>query len=587
MKHGWHLDAEGQKPDLKLILRLKPFVRPHLKAIAGGFGLHALSAVAKLISPYVLKLAIDGPMARGETGALWAYAALFFALIMAENFLDAVQTVLVRSSGQKMLHNLRSVLFAKSQRLTARYMDNTPGGQTLARLTSDVSVLSDLFSAGIISLLGDIALLGGILVILWNLDSGLAAAAYLALPVLIAVSEVFRRKMRVTFRNTRKKTAILTGRLQEAISGFTTIRLFSSDGWAAARFDDANEDHFRAHLKSVFLYALFFPIIEFASACTIALVVWNGGMAVAEGAVSFGTLVAFFEYLQKFFRPLRDISEKYNVLQASMASIERISEFLDLEEDPPPGDAVECADSSVRLDGVGFGYNSREQVLKGVNLEVAAGKTLAIVGPTGAGKSTIIHLLSGLYRPQEGAVSLGGIPLMGLSDEARGRRVALVPQDVFLFDDTILENIRMGRAWIDEKKALEAAEAVGLDSVVRAYEKGYETRVLEEGVLLSSGQKQLVAFARALAGDPELLLLDEATSEVDQATEEIIEKALESLFSGRTGIVVAHRLATVRRADQIAVLVKGAVAEVGSHQELLENGAVYRKLYELQFGLQA
>lgn len=569
--------------DWRLLRILKPHVAPHARAFGGALLLMAAGSGIQLVGPYLVKLAIDGPMARGDLSGLLGYALAYLLAVLLEGAAEAAQTVLVRVRGQDVLRSLRGELFAKAQRLRFSHLDRTPTGSILSRITSDVAVLSDLFSSGMVGLAGDALLLLGIALAMIQLDLHLALFGLAAVPVLVAVSEIFRRKMRTAYRITREKTAHLTARLQEFLTGFEVVRLFDAETWADEEFGRVNAEHRDAFLRSVTLHALFFPVVELLSALTLALLLWKGGGAVVEGAVTFGTLVAFFEYLQKFFRPLRDLSEKYNVLQASMAALERIGEFLELPEAGREGGLHEVPTGSVRFREVAFGYSPDQPVLRGLDLAIEPGEVVALVGPTGAGKSTLVHLLLGHYQPGRGTVSVDGIPLGDWDVEALRRQIALVPQDVFLFSGSLLENIRLGRPWVSEARAREAAEAVGLDGSIRSLPQGYDTPVREGGALLSSGQRQLVCFARALAGDPRILVLDEATSEVDQATEAQIEEALQNLFRGRTSLVVAHRLATVRRSDRVVVLSGGKIVEEGSHRALLKQGGLYRTLYELQF----
>ncbi len=584
MSHrGWTHDAEGQDLSWRPVIRLWPFVRPHAPVFAAGIGVMAVSSGVKLLGPYLLKIAIDGPMATGDFAGLALLAGLYFAAQLLEAGLDAGQAILVRVKGEDVLASLRAALFAKTQRLRTAYLDTTPGGRILSRITSDVAVLSDLFSSGVAALLGDVLLLAGILVVLVRLDGRLALITFAALPVLVAISELFRRKMRAVYRETREKTARLTGRIQEFLRGFEVLRAYGAEPWADQEFGKANADHRDSFLRSVSLYALFFPLVELVSSLTLGLLIWQGGRGVLAGGITLGVLVAFIEYLQKFFRPVRDLSEKYNVLQASAAAAERIAEFLDLPEEAPGTQAAGALQGRIEFRDVAFAYDGGPPVIRGVSLALAPGEVVALVGPTGAGKSTLVHLLLGLYRPTEGSVLLDGLDVTELDPRTFRSQLAVVPQDVFLFHGTVLDNIRLGRTGIDRRSAIAAAEAVGLHEMVSRLPQGYDTPILEGGTLLSAGQRQLVSFARALAGDPRILVLDEATSEVDQSTEAKIEEALQVLFRGRTSVVVAHRLATVRRADRVVVLTKGRIAEQGRHEDLLRREGLYRTLYELQF----
>lgn len=576
-------DVPDRAMDWRLLRRLWPFVKPHAASFGASIALMGLAAAAKLAGPYLIKLAIDGPIARGAPGELLPYAVFFLAAQLLEGLLDAAQTMLVRIRGEDVLRSLRSALFAKAQRLPAGYFDATPAGRTLSRITSDVAALSDLFSSGVAALVGDVLLLVGILAAMVHLDPFLALVSCATLPLLLGVTEVFRRRMRAVYRTTREKTALLAGRLQEFLRGTEVLRTFGAETWAEGEFGRANAEHRDAFLRSVTLYALFFPLVELVAALAVGFLLWQGGGAVVRGAVTFGVLVAFIEYLQKFFRPVRDLSEKYNVLQACLAAVERIAAFLDLPEEAPGGSGRLRLAGALEFDRVGFAYDGGPPVLQEVCLAVRPGEVVALVGPTGAGKSTLVSLLLGFHRPTAGTLRVDGRDLGHLELGLYREQVALVPQEVFLFRGTVLDNICLGRPQVDRAAAEAASRAVGLHEAVLALPQGYDTPVLEEGALLSAGQRQLVAFARALAGNPRLLLLDEATSEVDQATEAQIEGALETLFQGRTSLVVAHRLATVRRAHRVIVLVRGRVAEEGTHAQLLRRGGLYRTLYELQF----
>ncbi len=568
--------------DGRLLLRLAPFARPYRGAFAAGTALMGAAAAARMAGPYLIKVAIDGPVARGDALGLAGLAALYLAIQVLEGGLQSGQTLLLRTRGERVLRDLRSALFAKAHRLTMGHMDRTPSGRIVSRVVSDVAVLADLFSAGMVGILGDLVLVLGILWILFHLHPGLAAAAAALLPPLILVSEGFRRAMRSAYRSAREKTAILTGRLHEHLRGIPVVRLFAAGGWSRSRVREASEEHLAAQLRSVTLQALFFPVVELFAALTLALVLWRGAAPVAEGTLTFGALVAFLEYVQRLFRPIRDIGEKFNVLQSSLAATERIVEFLDLPEEGRGGRARPPIRGHLRFEGIRFAYPEGPPVLEGLDLEVEPGRTVALVGPTGAGKSTLIHLVLGFYRPTGGTVRIDGVAREELDPEWFARHVALVAQSPILFRGTLLENIRLGRPWVRPEDAVEAARAVGLHDAVEALPQGYDTVLGEAGSGLSAGQRQLVTFARALAGRPRLLLLDEATSEVDQETEARIEAALPVLLEGRTSLVVAHRLTTVRRAHRIAVLHRGRIRETGTHESLLARDGLYRALYELQ-----
>ncbi len=584
MRHGADPGpARRLRPaDGRLLLRLARFAHPYRGAFAAGTALMGAAAAGRMAGPYLIKVAIDGPVARGDALALAGLAALYLVIQVVEGALQSAQTLLLRTRGERVMRDLRSALFAKAHRLTMGHLDQTPSGRIVSRVVSDVAVLADLFSAGMVGILGDVVLVVGILWILFHLNPALAAVAAALFPPLILVSEGFRRAMRSAYRSAREKTALLTGRLHEHLRGIAVVRLFAAGAWSRSRVREASEAHLAAQVRSVTLHALFFPVVELFAALTLALVLWRGVAPVAEGTLTFGALVAFLEYVQRLFRPIRDIGEKFNVLQSSLAATERVVEFLDLPEEDRGGKARPPIRGHLRFEGIRFAYPGGPPVLDGLDLEVEPGRTVALVGPTGAGKSTLIHLVLGLYRPLQGTVRIDGRARDEIDPEWFARHVALVAQSPILFRGTLLENIRLGRPWVRPEDAVEAARAVGLHDAVEALPRGYDTLLGEAGSGLSAGQRQLVTFARALAGRPRLLLLDEATSEVDQETEARIEAALGVLLEGRTSLVVAHRLTTVRRAHRIAVLHRGRIRETGTHESLLARDGLYRALYELQ-----
>ncbi|GAB4253303.1 ABC transporter ATP-binding protein [Deferrisoma sp.] len=567
--------------DWRLLARLWPLTRPYRGALAAGVGLMAVGAFGRMAGPYLVKLAIDGPVTRADAKGLAWLAALYLLVQAGVGAVEAGQTVLLRTRGERILRDLRERLFAKALRLPMGRLDRTPAGTVVSRVSSDVAVLSDLFSAGLVGVLGDIVLVLGILAVLFRLHAGLALTVLAVFPVLLVASEWIRRGMREAYRSAREATSRLTAAIHEHLRGAEVVRLFGARAWSLGQVEERGEENLRAQVRSVTLQALFFPLVELFSALTLALVLWRGAGFAAGGGLTFGALVAFFEYVQRLFRPLRDVGERVNVLQASLAAAERITGFLDEPSEAPGGRARPPIRGEVVFDGVTFGYGDGDQVLQGFDLVVRPGESVALVGPTGSGKTTAVHLLLGFYLPRAGEIRIDGTPRPRLDPEWFARHVALVPQDPVLLRDTVFENIRLGREWVGPAQVEAAARAVGLHEMIEELPAGYETLLGEEGAGLSSGQRQLVAFARALAGDPRILILDEATSEVDQATEAQIEEALAVLLEGRTSLVVAHRLSTVRRVDRIAVLRRGRVVEQGSHDELLGRGGWYRSLYEL------
>jgi len=567
--------------DWRLLVRLWGVARPYRSALLGGVGLMGVGAVGRMAGPYLIKVAIDGPVVRGDARGLALLATLYLAVQVGVGGLEAAQILLLRTRGERILRDLRTRLFAKALALPMDRLDHTPAGTVVSRVSSDVAVLADLFSAGMVGVLGDVILVLGILTVLVRLHAGLALTVVAVFPALLVVSEGVRRGMREAYRAAREHTARLTAAVHEHLRGAEVVRLFGARAWSLEQVRDHGEANLRAQVRSVTLQALFFPLVELFSAVTLALVLWRGAGFAAGGGLTFGALVAFFEYVQRLFRPLRDVGERINVLQSSLAAVERIVGFLDEPAERRRGRGRPTIRGGIRFDGVRFGYGDGPDVLAGFDLEITPGESLALVGATGAGKTTVVHLLLGFYCPRVGRILVDGVPLDEIDPTWMSRHLALVPQEPVLLRGTVLENIRLGREWVDEDRAVAAARAVGLHPMVETLPKGYETVLGEEGAGLSSGQRQLVAFARALAGEPRILILDEATSEVDQDTEARIEEALAVLLQGRTSLVVAHRLTTVRRVHRIAVLHRGRLVEQGAHADLLEQGGLYRSLYEL------
>ena len=494
-------------------------------------------------------------------------------------------------TGQRIMFDLRMAIYGHLQRLDVRYYDRNPVGRLMTRVTSDVDVLNDLFTSGVVTIFSDLFTLVGIMVLMLVMDWRLALVAFAVLPLIVLIAQWFRTHVRDSYRVVRGWIARINAFLQENISGMSTVQLFRRERLNFERFDEIDRRHRDANIESIFYYAVFYPAIEAVSALAVALIIWYGGGGVMAGTITLGTLAAFLQYSQRFFRPISDMSEKFNVLQAAMASSERIFKLLDepvaIASPAQPAARPASAPGHIVFDRVWFAYNEPDWVLKDVSFEVRPGQRLGIVGATGSGKTTIISLLLRFYDVQRGRITVDGVDVRDMDLAALRGLFGLVLQDVHLFSGTIAENIRLGRADIDDARVQRAAQAVHADRFIERLPGRYAALVAERGATLSVGQKQLLSFARALAFDPRVLILDEATSSVDTETEILIRDALAALMAGRTTVAIAHRLSTIQDMDTILVLHKGVVREAGTHQELLAARGIYFKLFELQYPMGA
>ena len=577
----------GKAYDGRLMRRLLGYLRPYRLAVAASFVAIVAQAGLQLAQPYLLKVAIDEHIATGNLSGLDTIAVVFLCILAGSFLLEFVQTYTMQMTGQRIMFDLRSQIYARLQQLDIRFFDRNPVGRLMTRVTTDVDVLNDLFTAGVVSVFGDVFTLAGIMVVLVSMDWRLALVTFSVLPLIVLVTQWFRRNVRESYRTVRLWVARINAFLQEHITGMATVQLFRREAASFARFDGINAGHRDANIDSIFYYAVFYPAIEVVGALAAALIVWFGGGRVLGGALTLGSLVAFIQYAQRFFRPISDLSEKFNVLQAAMASSERIFSLLDtpvaIASPRAPRRLPEGGGRRIEFERVWFAYNGDDHVLRDVSFTVEAGQRVGIVGATGAGKSTLISLLLRFYDVSRGRILVDGSDIRELDlQEVRGL-YSLVLQDVLLFSGTIGGNIRLGRAELDDERVWRAASAVHADRFIRRLPQGLNSPVAERGATLSVGQKQLLSFARALAFDPRILVLDEATSSVDTDTELLIRDALRVLMAGRTTIAIAHRLSTIQDMDKILVLHKGALRESGTHQELLAARGIYYKLYQLQY----
>jgi len=579
-------EALGKVYDGRLMRRLLAYLRPYRAVVMGSLVLVLLISALKLAGPMLTKIAIDEDIANGDVEGLTRIAGLYILVLVVQFVLSYFQVYIMNMAGQRVMADMRGEIFAHLQQLHPAFFDRNPVGRLVTRVTTDVDALNELFTSGVVTIFGDIFMLVGIMGVLVYLDWRLALVSFAVLPALFAVTLIFKRRVRVVYRKVRTRVAMLNAFIQENIVGMSVVQLFSQEDRKFEQYSELNEQHTEAHIESVLHYSIFYPIVEILSAVAIALIVWYGGGQILLGTLSLGGLVAFIQYSEKFFRPISDLSEKFNILQGAMASSERIFKLLDtkteleLPEHPIVPDAIV---GKIRFEDVSFAYNEEDWVLEEVDFAVDPGETVAIVGHTGAGKTTLASLLTRFYDVQRGKVVVSDTDVRAWDLDALRRQFGIVLQDVHLFSGTIASNIRLGDTDISDEAVAAAAKAVHLDTWLDTLPMGLETRVQERGASLSAGQKQLVSFARALVHDPKILILDEATSSVDTHTEILVREALARLLEDRTSIVIAHRLSTIQRADRIVVMHKGRVREVGTHQELLAERGIYYRLYQLQY----
>lgn len=578
-------DAAAPGYDWALLGRLLGYLRPYRLVVLLAFLLIAAQSLLELCGPWLVKLAIDEHIARGDAAGLVPLAALYLLVLVLAFGTRFAQLYLLTMTGQRIVLDLRKQIFDHLLRLHVGFFDRTPVGKMMTRVTSDVDAINELFTSGVVTVFGDLMTLLGIMGALLLLNWRLALVTFAVLPLFFLLTDWFRRGARQSFRDVRGWVARLNAFLQEHLSGMAVVQLFSRERRALAEFEAVNRGHADANLRSIFYYAVFYPGIDLLAALAAALILLFGGQRVLEGSLTLGALVAFIQYSERFWRPISDLSEKFNVLQAAMASSERIFGLLDTpaEVTPPalPRPLPEVR-GRVAFENVSFAYQPGRPVLQDVSFTVEPGRSLALVGATGAGKTSVISLLTRFYDVDAGRITLDGVDVRELDPAVLRGSLALVLQDVHLFSGTVRSNIALGSP-IPDERVRAAARAVGAGPFVEALPGGYEAEVRERGATLSVGQKQLLSFARALAHDPRVLILDEATSSIDTETEQLIQEALGVLLRGRTAIVIAHRLSTIQHVDEILVLHKGRVRERGSHAELLARRGLYWRLYQLQY----
>ncbi len=584
--------------------RFLRYLLPYRRLVAGTLIVLPLVAACRLAQPWLLKVAIDNHIVAGKMEGLPVIAASYLGLIIAEAAFTFIQVYLLQYLGQRIMFNLRIELFSHVQRLSTRFFDRTPAGSLVTRLTSDVEALGEMFAAGIITIVGDILVLAGIIGIMLWMNLRLSLVTFSVLPVLVWVAFTFRNRMRTAFRQVRARLANLNTFLAESIGGMAIVQLFNRQRGEQEEFRRLNREYRDANLPVITWDASLFAGVEAISAVAVGLIIWYGGGEIGRGTLTFGALVAFIQYIEKFFSPIRDLSAKYSVMQGAMAALERIFLLLDAEkevspsptreegalnqnsasETPPPfmGGGKGKGQPFIHFQNVWFAYQGDDYVLKDFTLQLRRGEKVALVGESGGGKTTITRLLSRLYEINRGSIRINGTDISTLPLATLRRKIGIVLQDPYLFTGTIAYNITLGDP-AAEARMEQAAAVVGADRFIRKLPKGFDEEVRERGVNFSAGERQLISFARAVAFDPEILILDEATASVDSEAERLIETGLKGLLSGRTSLVVAHRLSTIKDADRIAVIHRGEKIEEGRHQELMAAKGLYYRLHQLQF----
>ncbi len=615
-------EITGKAYDGRLMMRLARYLKPYRWQTTVSVIAVSLRAASDVVGPYLVKVALDRYLtAQAHLGTGWLarrlsddprvglgqLALLYLGALLLAYAFEFTQTYLMQWTGQKVMFDLRREIFRHMQRMHIGFFDAHAVGRLVTRLTSDVDAINDMFTSGVLSMIDDVFALAIMVAVMLAMNWRLALLTFAVLPLIVLVTHLFRKSVRASYRRVRTAIARINSFTQEHVSGMSVVQLFNREERAFRDFEVVNRQHMFAFKDTIFAYALYYPAVEILSSIAIATILWRGGFGVLRGAITIGIISAFIQYAQRFFRPIQDLSEKFNILQAAMTACERIFRLLDTPSEIVSPENPRLGDGSNRIEfrNVWFTYQtlSEEQrtalaadtpdqlalrtdiewILKDVSFTVEPGETVAIVGHTGAGKTTLTGLMMRFYEVTRGQILLDGLDLREHDLEALRKHFAVVLQDPFLFSGTIAENIRLGAEEITDERMVRAAREVNVLDFVESLPSGFDSPVIERGNSLSTGQKQLINFARALAFDPRILILDEATSSVDTDTELKIRSALENMIAGRTSVLIAHRLSTVQRADKILVMHKGQLREMGTHQQLLAQRGIYYKLYQLQY----
>lgn len=572
--------------DWHLLKRLYHFSRPYSRFILGSLIFVPFVALFHIAQPMFIREAVDNYISSGETAGLWILSLLFFGALCLEFVCRYFQIYFIELAGQKINYYLRKEVFSFIQSRSSKFFDKNPVGKLVTRMTTDIEHISELFSSGVITLFSDLIVLFGIIGILLWLNWSLALTTFAVIPILIAVAITFRILSRRIYRVIRSKLSKMNSHLQESILGINVIQLFVQERKMSDKFIAINEEHRKAHFLSNVYDALFYSSIEMLSTLTLAIVLWKGTGNILQDALTFGTLVAFIDYIYKFFSPIRDLSNKFSIIQSSFTSCERVFALLEnkdkIKESKKPI-PLETPEGKIVFDNVSFEYFPNIPVLKDISVEIKSGEKVALVGATGSGKTTLTKLLNRSYELTQGSISIDGIPIDQMNLKSLRRQIGVVLQDSSLFSSTVEENIKLGFPNVTDQKMITAAQAVRADYFVNRLPNEYQYKIAEGGTNLSHGERQLISFARVLAYNPHILILDEATSSVDTETEKWIQEALHKIMQGRTSIIIAHRLSTIRDVDRILVLHKGELKENGTHEELIQKNGYYKRLYDLQF----
>jgi ATP-binding cassette subfamily B multidrug efflux pump len=576
--------------DKNLMRRLLSFLGPHSQKLWISLGLMLVQSVTTVVPPYIQKIAIDKyimpPDTPGNINGLTLIALIYIGLSIINGFISFGQTYILALMGQNVIYDISIKLFSHIQTLSLEFFDKHETGKIISRLTNDVQALNELLTQGVTGVIRDFVTMIGIMIFMLKMNVRLSLLSFILIPPLFLLAIMFRKRGREAFREVRKKIANVTAKLEEGISGVRVVKSFSREKTNIKHFDKTNEENLSANMQAVKVWSFYNSIIEVLTAVGICIVVWNGGVQVMGQNLTRGELLAFLTYVRMLYWPVRQLSQIYTTMQSAMAASERIFEIMDTPSRViEKRDAVELPQINgyVKYDNVSFGYEEGKYVIQNISLTAEPGQTIAIVGPTGAGKSTIVNLLARLYDTQQGAITIDDHNIRDVTLKSLRCQMGMVLQDSFLFSGSIKENIRYGKLSASEKDIMDAAEAVSAHRFISQFPAGYDTDVGERGNKLSVGQRQLVSFARALLANPRILILDEATSSVDAYTEMLIQKALEELLKNRTSFVIAHRLSTIVNADKVLVIENGQIVESGTHQELLSKGGLYQKLYNMQF----
>jgi ATP-binding cassette, subfamily B, multidrug efflux pump len=583
----------GKAYDARLMRRLIKYLKPYRWHVALGIVLSLLVSAMEAVRPYFTKIAVDTNIVQGDTYGLLITMLMFLSVMIVRGFIQYANAYLTQWIGQRTIFDLRMEVYHHLQKLSLTFYDRNPIGRLITRVTNDVEVLNEMFSSGIVMVFSDVFTIAGIFYFMFTMNWKLALVTLSVLPFLFYGTFLFRKKARETYRDVRIQIARINTFMQEHITGMLVDQIFNREKKSYTKFSDINASHRDANIRSIFYYAVFYPSVDLIGAVAVGLIIWYAGHHALEGVVTVGTVMAFVQFNEMFWRPIRDLSEKYNILQTAMASSERLFQLLDdktILNIPPTPLPMKQVRGDIEFRNVYFSYtppadheHAPAWILKNISFSIQQGQTVAIVGHTGAGKTTMINLLSRFYDIQQGEILIDGINIQQVDPKDLRNHIAIVLQDVFLFSGNIQNNIDLGNDAIPLERVKAAARLVGANRFIDALPNAYAAEVKERGATLSVGQKQLLSFARALAFNPRILVLDEATSSVDTETEQLIQHAIKKMLQGRTSIVIAHRLSTIQSADKIIVLHKGEIREMGNHQELLALNGIYRKLYELQY----